>query len=263
MEIDQIYLGNAYELIKQVPDKSVDLIVTDPPYDFGSGGGGGCFGTGARDHAELDIQEKGFRKEDGSHRIRKQSNDEDEDSAENDNIAILPELIRVMKTINIYIWCNKKQIYQYLDFFVKLDCKYDLITWHKTNPLPTINGNYLPDTEYCLYFRGKNAYLGGSYETKRKWYISSLNTQDKEDFAHPTIKPLEIIRNLVINSSKEGDVVLDPFIGSGTTAVACKELGRHYIGFEIEPKYFKIATDRVDGITKKERDSGYQQTKLF
>lgn len=81
--------------------------------------------------------------------------------------------------------------------------------------------------------------------------------RDKKHFLHPTIKPLKIIKNIVGNSSKEGDIVLDPFIGSGTTAVACKELGRHYIGFEINPKWVKIAKDRLN---KKDADG---QIKFF
>ena len=74
----------------------------------------------------------------------------------------------------------------------------------------------------------------------------TANKQDKEKFKHPTIKPLRFIENLIINSSKEGDLVFDPFVGSGTTAVAAKNLGRHYLGFEINPKWAKIAKDRLN-----------------
>ena len=69
--------------------------------------------------------------------------------------------------------------------------------------------------------------------------------------------------DFVIMSSKEGDVVLDPFIGSGTTAVACKELNRHFIGFEINPKFYETANARLKGITLKERKQKYEQLKLF
>lgn len=64
-------------------------------------------------------------------------------------------------------------------------------------------------------------------------------------------------------SSDENDIVLDPFIGSGTTAVACKELKRHYIGFEINPKFHQIAVDRVKGIKAREKEQGFEQLKLF
>ena len=68
-------------------------------------------------------------------------------------------------------------------------------------------------------------------------------------YKHPTIKPLNIIENLIINSSNENDIVLDCFCGSGTTGVACKELNRKFIGIEIDREYHKIAVDRLNGIT--------------
>ena len=68
-------------------------------------------------------------------------------------------------------------------------------------------------------------------------------------FLHPTCKPLKIIKMLIENSSNKNDIVLDTFIGSGTTAVACKDTGRQFIGFEIEPKWCEIANNRLNGIT--------------
>ncbi len=111
-----------------------------------------------------------------------------------------------------------------------------------------MNNTYANDTEYCIFAREQGVKLFGTYETKRKYYLTSTNKDDKDLYHHPTIKPLNIIKNLIINSSSDGDVVLDCFLGSGTTAVAAKELGRHYIGFEINKDYFKIAQDRLNGI---------------
>lgn len=98
-----------------------------------------------------------------------------------------------------------------------------------------------------MYFR-KNVKLNTTFESAKTYWIQKKNIEDKEQFEHPTIKPLEIIKTLIENSSKEGDVVLDTFMGSGTTAVACKETERNFIGFEIDEKYHKIACDRVNGI---------------
>lgn len=72
--------------------------------------------------------------------------------------------------------------------------------------------------------------------------------EDKKLYKHPTIKPLNIIENLVINSSNENDVVLDCFMGSGTTGVACKKLNRKFIGIEIDEKYFEIAKNRIEEV---------------
>ena len=87
-----------------------------------------------------------------------------------------------------------------------------------------------------------------SYDAAKTVYYQPINIKDKRSYGHPTIKPLNIIENLVLNSSKEGDVILDPFMGSGTTGVACKELGRNFIGCEIDKNYFEIAKKRIDSV---------------
>lgn len=132
-----------------------------------------------------------------------------------------------------------------IDYYDDKDCNIDLLTWHKTNPMPTCNGTYLSDTEYLVFAREKGVGLYGTYETKNKYWITPANVDDKQMWKHPTIKPLNIIENLVINSSKENDVVLDCFMGSGTTGVACKELNRDFIGIELNPEYFEIAKKRI------------------
>lgn len=157
------------------------------------------------------------------------------------------EFMRVMKEPNIYLWCNKIQIPDYFDFYVKKHkCKFDIICWHKTNPLPTYSNKYLSDTEYCLYFRkGKGKCFPESYEDAKTFYIAPINNKDKKEFKHPTIKPLDIIERLIRNSSKEGMTILDPFMGSGTTGVACIRNNRNFIGYELNEEYFSIAKNRL------------------
>lgn len=110
-----------------------------------------------------------------------------------------------------------------------------------------VGNKYLTDTEYCLFFREKGTKVYGSFKTKRTYYVTKKNMKDKKLYKHPTIKPLDIIKNLIINSSQEGDTVLDCFMGSGTTGVACKELNRNFIGMEINEEYYQIAKDRIMG----------------
>lgn len=78
----------------------------------------------------------------------------------------------------------------------------------------------------------------------------NVNKRDKDIYKHPTIKPIEIIKNFLMLSSSENSVVCDPFMGSGTTGVACKELNREFIGFEIDKEYFEIAKNRIEGVRK-------------
>ena len=126
-----------------------------------------------------------------------------------------------------------KQLFSLIDYFQKKKCNWNLLTWHKTNPIPTCGNKYLSDTEYCLFFREKGVKLYGSFDTKFTYYVTHSNMKDKKQFHHPTIKPLEIVKNHIINSTQENDLVLDCFMGSGTTAMACKELNRNFLGFEL------------------------------
>lgn len=117
------------------------------------------------------------------------------------------------------------------------------------------NNVWLPDVEYCLCFKetGNIRYNDG-YHLKSKYYVSEKNKKDKDLFEHPTIKPLELVKRHLQHACGKDFVVLDTFLGSGTTAVACKELGLNYIGFEKEPKYYEIAVNRLKGLTKQDRE---------
>lgn len=163
------------------------------------------------------------------------------------DISILQEFVRVLKNINIYIWCNHKQIPMYLDFFVKkYKCSFDIIIWNKTNAMPLYSNKYLTDKEYCLYFR-KGGYCNPqSYEDAKTVYYQPINIEDKKLFEHPTIKPKNIIDALVRNSTKPNDVVADFFMGSGTTCVSAKDNGRRYLGFDNNKKCFDIAFKRLN-----------------
>ena len=219
----QLFNDDCMNILSRLEDKSIDLVIIDPPYSIATSGGGGSFGTDKRSYHKS-IQEL-------SYGIKN---------------CVLEELCRVMKKINIYIWCNKEQLKQYMDFFIEKGCKPELLTWHKTNPVPTCNNKYLSDTEYLLFFREKGVKLFGSYATKKKYYISPTNKKDKDRYRHPTIKPLSILKNLVLNSSNEGDIVLDCFMGSGSTGVACLETNRRFISVEIEKEYFSVANERIN-----------------
>ena len=137
-------------------------------------------------------------------------------------------------------------------FIGKYKCNFNILVWCKTNPTPLAHNNWLPDIEYCLVFKQPNApkYNDG-YELKSKWYVSGLNVIDKQNYIHPTIKPLELVKRHIRHSTNEGDVVLDCFAGSGTTLKACQELNRQYIGIEIDPEYYQIAKDRLNNINAK------------
>lgn len=229
MELNKIYLGNAYELIKDIPDKSIDLIYTDIPYQT-CYNGGGC------------IQ----------HKVKNMSkviNEEKETLLQGIDYSILNEFVRVLKNIYIYIWCSKSQIYDLMSFFVgEHKCNFNILVWCKDNPVPMGGSPFLNDIEYCLVFSEKGVKYNNGWEHKGKWYVSHINQQDKKDFKHNTIKPIELVEKHLLNSTQENDIILDPFIGSGTTALACKHLKRNFVGFELKEEWWKIANDRLKGI---------------
>lgn len=242
--MDEILLGDAYELIKDIPDKSIDCIITDPPYLY------------------KDIhfyQSKLFGKRSKSKTYDRIENKLDKGF----DFSLLDEFLRVLKTPNLYIWCSKDQMFPLMKWGIeKHNFLWKLIVWNKTNPTPFCEASYLNDCEYCLYFH-KGVKFRGQYKTAKSVYVTGVNSKDSKLYNHPTIKPRDIIDNLVLNSTSEGGVILDPFIGSGTTAESAKSLGRHYIGFEIDPEYHRIATERLEGITQKAKRIGYIQETLF
>lgn len=130
-------------------------------------------------------------------------------------------------------------------------CLFNILVWCKTNPTPFANNTFLPDVEYCLLFREVGTKLNDGYELKSKWYLSQTNVEDKKQYLHATIKPLELVERHIAHSTKEGDVVLDPFAGSSTTLVAAKHLKRKYIGIEIDEKWYKVSVDRLNGWNQK------------
>ena len=122
----------------------------------------------------------------------------------------------------------------------------DIIIWNKTNALPLFNNKYLSDKEYCLYFRKGGYCSPKSYEDAKTVFLYPINIKDKKKWKHPTIKPESLIRKLIRNSSRENDIVLDCFMGCGSTGVACLETNRRFYGIELDEKYFKIAKRRIE-----------------
>lgn len=227
-EPNNIYCVDCYEAIKQLPDKSVDLVLIDPPYKIESLTGGGM------------LKEKRMKN------LMSEIGDNELDVGIKDEL--LPELMRICKLPNIYIWCNKTLIPKLIDFFViKQGCTFEIISWHKTNAMPLCGGKYLTDTEYCLYFK-KGVKLNTTYDTAKTHYELPINVNDKSKFTHPNCKPVSILQNLIINSTNVGDTVFDGFCGSGSVPVACKNTKRNFIAFEWNPKWHKIAVDRLNNI---------------
>lgn len=228
LKTNEIYNIDCMEGLKLINDNSIDLVIIDPPYLLNINKVKNVSNMNKYANDLLNLKD-GF------------------------DLKVLDLLIQKMKKINIYIYCSKRQVKDLLNYFSNKNCNHEILTWHKQNPSPLINNNYLPDTEYILFFREKGVKLYGNYHTKRKYYISLTNKVDKQKYKHPTIKPLELIEYHIENSSKEGDLILDCFAGSGTTLVGAINKNRRYIGFEIDKNYYKIAKKRIEEAVLKRR----------
>ena len=222
---NKIILGDCYQLIKEIPDKSIDCIYTDIPYLYANGGQG---------HSEMCVRT-----------ARKK--EELKDISKGIDYSILDEFKRVLKKVNIFIWCSKMQLLDIMTWGGQYNT--DLLVWCKTNPTPQTNNIWLPDLEYCVYMREYGVKLNDGYDLKSKFYVSGANKTDKDLFNHPTIKPLELVKRHLLHTTQENDIILDPFIGSGTTAVACKEINRQFIGFELNPQWYEVANKRINNET--------------
>lgn len=214
LELNKIYNTDCLEFMHSMPDSCVDLVVTDPPYEIHTKGGG----LGRRpvyENGALGKISQGFDAE-----------------------ATLEQIARICKKINIFIFCSTKQKPRIMNWGYERGCNIAELAWYKPNAAPFTNNTFKSDLENIIYIREKGVKIKG---------ISKLFTHNcgKSKYGHPTEKPLEIIEKLILIASNEGDLIFDPFMGSGTTAVACKELNRNFIGCEIEAKYCEIAEKRL------------------
>ena len=135
-EAGVIYCGDCLKIMPMLDPNSFDLIVTDPPYDLKIHRGSGI---GGRDNVKV---YRSINKNFGNGF---------------DLGQILEIMKKAMKIINAYYWCSERQVWKYLQFCEENSLKYNIMAWHKNNPIPFTNGTYLPDTEYCIFMRSKKA----------------------------------------------------------------------------------------------------------
>ena len=235
LELNKIYNIDCLEGIKLLSDSSIDLVVTDPPYLHDKGGNGGG-------HTKI-ATSKMYAKD--SMVISEMSEFTKEKCWE-----LLDELNRVMKRMNAYFFCNDSLIPHYLNWALEKKYKYTILTWNK--PLSILNRErFSTNMEYIVRIYGKGTALNkldlDVYPDKKQYYskYQYFNQIKGKGKLHPTQKPIEYIKGLIEISSNEGDIILDPFIGSGTTGVAALQLNRNYIGFELDKEYHKVAEQRL------------------
>lgn len=227
-EIDQIYCGDSLELMKEIPSSSVDLIVTDPPF-------------------AIDFKAKRNNYNRTSSRVLEGYNEVSKEEYYNFTFKWMKECYRILKDSgSMYVfsgWTNLKDILNAIDDvgFITINhliWKYQFGVYTKRR---------FVTSHYHILFVVKNDKKYNFYKVEHYpedvWIINREYWTGK--VKTPTKLPLNLVKRILLFSSKEGDLVFDPFLGSGTVAVAAKEMGRHYLGFEIVPEYYELAKSRL------------------
>ena len=222
----KLYNGDCLKVMQEMADKGIkiDTIISDPPYELENHGGtkSAMAKRAAKVRDEIDFMTKGF-----------------------DYGKCFELMLKLCKTPNILLFCSNKQVSKIMSFFEEKKLSVQILVWNKTNPSPLCSGKYIQDIEFIVFIRGKNAPFNNSAPTSIKYRVKKYPFVSPKQRVHPTQKPLSLMKELVELHSFERQTILDPFMGSGSTGEACKELNRDFIGIELDKTYFDIAKNRI------------------
>lgn len=216
MEVNKIQYGDSLELIRKMPDNSVDLVVTDPPYKISQKYGGGVDADGL-------IAVSGI-------------------------MQIMPEISRVLKPDRFCVVFYDNRILPLLFESVK----YTNLVYRKQIFLYRRWGNanrwigWMQTTDpVCIFVNGFEKPFATEVKGKVMHDVWIKDKPEKENTGHPAQKPIEMIEHIISWCSNENDIVFDPYMGSGTTALAAQKQGRNFYGFEKQKEFYDLANERI------------------
>lgn len=229
----ELHLGDCLEVMRGMPENSVDTCITDPPYRLTSGGHTDGH-NGLCEHFD---------------RLWGYSNNGELFNVPNFE-DWLPLVFSTSKeNAELFMMVNDKNLQGALNTATNTKYKlHNLIVWDKQ--IKIVNKWFMKQCEYILYFWKGNARKINDMGTSQLFSMNPGNIGNK---IHPSEKPVELMKMIIENATNEGDTILDPFMGSGTTGVACVQTGRNFIGIEIDPTYFAIAEKRIADAQKQLR----------
>jgi len=240
---NQLLLGDMFEVLDHVPDASIDLVVTDPPFFI--------------------MNKKNLKFKNRADIVQSASFDQFHSYEEFLSFTRKWMTLTVQKmkeNSSIYVFFGGQYISDLMRIGLDLGLSYKgILVWHKTNPAPKIRkSGYLSSTELMLFLtKGKPTFnflgqkkMHNFIETSivmspERLKDSTVLKKGRHPTLHPTQKSLKVIKHLITVSSNIYDIVLDPFTGTGTTNVACKELHRYCLGIESNAKYVNAAQERM------------------
>lgn len=218
IELNKIYNEDCLEGMKRIEDKSIDMILTDPPYliDYKSG------------RRKKENQFEKILNDIDSHDLIKET---------------IKESHRVLKDDTaVYMFCS----WHHIDFFKNEFEKYfklkNIIVWNKNNHgSGDLKAAYAPKHEFILYgHKGRSL-----FRDKRIPDVIDCAKVSGSKMTHPTEKPVALLEKFILHNTDSGDIILDPFSGTGSSALAAVDTGRKFIGFELDETYCDIANNRI------------------
>ena len=230
-KVNEIYCGDALKLMKDLPSDSIDLIVTDPPF-------------------AIDFKARRSNYNRSEENVLEGYNEIPKEKYYEFTRTWMEEAYRVLKRSgSMYVfsgWTNLKDVLNALDDvgFITINhiiWKYQFGVFTKRKYVTShYHILFVVKDEKRYKFNKIEHYPEDVWIINREYWTGKIKT--------PTKLPIELVKKIILFSSDEGDIVLDPFLGSGTVAVVSKMLGRHYIGFEIVPEYYEFAKKRLSNV---------------
>ena len=210
-------------------NQKVDCIITDPPYEMDIHGGTRNNDFGNRKLVKdkhIDFICDGF-----------------------DYEKCFSMFLKICDIPNFLIFCSNNQVSKTMTFFENIGLSVTLLVWSKLNPIPFCFNKYVSDLEFIVYVHGKGACFNNNEDYAIKLKTKRHTSPSSKDRIHPTQKPLSLLFDLVKLHTKENDTIFDPFMGSGSTGIACLTHNRNFIGCEINEEFFKKTSNQFEGMS--------------
>lgn len=217
LELNKIHLGSSLDLLKELPDNSVDLVITDPPYKVSQMYGGGVDSDNLTNVASI--------------------------------LRTFPEICRVLKEGRFFVCFYDNRILPFLFEAIKgtdLVYKKSIFLYRRWGIAHRWMGWMQCTDPVCFFVKGHTKPFYAKkikQKVKHDCYIKA--SPEKDSTGHPAQKPLEILQDIITWCSAEKDVVLDPYMGSGSVALACRNVNRKYLGIEVQKGYVEMANKRL------------------
>ena len=236
-----LFNNDCIKVMRTFKSEKIDTIFADPPYFLSNGG------LSIKNGKICSVDKGEWDKPKNYENIN------------NFNFAWLNECYRILKNGGtIWVTGTTHNIFDIKNQIEKIGFKIiNIIIWHKTNPPPLIYKNKFKFSYEFIIWASKNKHNVFNYkdlfsinneEMQDVWTLPAVSKEEKIFGYHPTQKPECLLKRIIIASTNENDIILDPFMGSGTTGFVAKKLKRRFIGIEKDENYFKIAMKRINSL---------------